>query len=238
VKEVTLKYVHRQLETFADSVVLAVEYLHTRKALDLRQRNESEENKQVKVTITVDNAMMDTLDLTFSFCAQNLQKLTHYLLESDQQLTANNKDDLERRLTPGQLLSSCFVGLEVFCYNLDLYQDMYSSIDLINISEKMIKSHRYIEAQQVTMQVAFIAKHRLRWKEAEILLLSLLPRVDTHAKQEVLLNLVDSTPDSMAKLKYIVQLAKLQNPKFSNEAELLRPSSLFKHCRELIDIIT
>jgi len=43
------------------------------------------------------------------------------------------------------------------------------------------------------------------------LLLSILPRVDVKGQREVLLNLIDSTPDSTAKVKYIVELEKLNN---------------------------
>lgn len=55
----------------------------------------------------------------------------------------------------------------------------------------------------------------------------------------MLLNLIDAVPDSMGKVRYIIELARLRNRSspLSNEAELMRPASLFKHCRHLIDVV-
>lgn len=59
------------------------------------------------------------------------------------------------------------------------------------------------------LHLACIAKHRLRWKEAETLLKSMQLAGDVRRQQEVLLNLIDATPDSSSKLKVIVQLARI-----------------------------
>lgn len=48
------------------------------------------------------------------------------------------------------------------CYNLEIFQDIESRIDLINIADQLRRAHRYAEAQQVTLHIAFIAKHRLK----------------------------------------------------------------------------
>lgn len=83
--------------------------------------------------------MMDALQLMFEFNADSLHKLTQHL-EGDAEFVRASSD---RRLTPSQLLSSCFLGLEVLCYNLEIYQDIDFSVDLLNVADRLEKDKRH-----------------------------------------------------------------------------------------------
>jgi prolyl-tRNA synthetase len=87
---------------------------------------------------------------------------------------------------------------------MDIYQSIESSVDLMNIADKLMKAHRCNDAHLATIHLASVAKHKSRWNEAESYLLELRQRVDLKMQQQILLNLIDTVPEAMTKLKYII----------------------------------
>lgn len=172
------------------------------------------EHKSESTHLSAPAAMAEQEDKTFKLGMRVADVLADTLCVSLEQPQPPGKPPL-----PHPVLS-----IELVCFNLDVYQTIDSSVDLLNTAFRLRRARREEDADRVSFHVAMIAKHRSKWVEAQETLKAI---ARGPIRRDVLLNLADCAVDTDEKLRYLAVLAQSD----------IQPNMIFKRCRDIVELV-